>query len=126
VQGATTLCLSGQIAYEATGELVGLCEWGLDVTAPVLVVIDGVKALAGAVREVFNRQVIGRCQLHKIRNVEGHLPVAVAGRSRNRCAASTTTRTRCCGSDTSKRSRRGPPRRIPARGGRCAKASGRR
>jgi putative transposase len=54
--------------------LADLRDRGLDVTRPVLVVIDGAKALAAAVREVFDRAVIQRCQLHKIRNVEHHLP----------------------------------------------------
>ena len=51
---------------------------GLDVTRPVLVVIDGAKALAAAVNEVFDRPVIQRCQIHKIRNVERHLDKAMA------------------------------------------------
>jgi transposase-like protein len=54
--------------------LVGLRERGLDVTRPVLVVIDGSKALRRAVLDVFDRPVIGRCQLHKIRNVQDRLP----------------------------------------------------
>jgi transposase-like protein len=47
-----------------TDLLVGLRERGLDVTRPVLVVIDGAKALASAVRAVFDHPVIARCQLH--------------------------------------------------------------
>jgi putative transposase len=47
---------------------------GLDVTQPILVVIDGGKALAAAVKAVFDHPIIQRCQLHKIRNVEDHLP----------------------------------------------------
>ncbi len=58
--------------------LADLADRGLDVSRPVLVVIDGAKALAAAVREVFDCPVIQRCQLHKIRNVEGHLPKIVA------------------------------------------------
>jgi transposase-like protein len=54
--------------------LVGLRERGLNVTRPILVVIDGAKALRRGVREVFDQPVIARCQLHKIRNVEDHLP----------------------------------------------------
>jgi putative transposase len=54
--------------------LVDLRERGLDVTRPILVVIDGSKALAAAVRRVFDRPVIARCQLHKIRNVIDKLP----------------------------------------------------
>jgi putative transposase len=54
--------------------LVGLRERGLDVTGPVLAVIDGSKALRRAVLDVFDRPVIQRCQLHKIRNVRDRLP----------------------------------------------------
>jgi transposase-like protein len=53
---------------------VGLRERGLDVTKPILAVLDGSKALRRAVLDVFNHPVIGRCQLHKIRNVKDHLP----------------------------------------------------
>lgn len=41
--------------------LVGLRERGLDTTKPILAVLDGAKALAAAVREVFDSPVIGRC-----------------------------------------------------------------
>ena len=58
--------------------LVGLRDRGLDVTRPVLVVIDGAKALAAAVRAVFDHPVIQRCQLHKIRNVADRLPDRLA------------------------------------------------
>jgi transposase-like protein len=54
--------------------IVGLRERGLDVTKPILVVLDGSKALRRAVLDVFDRPVLGRCQLHKIRNVADHLP----------------------------------------------------
>jgi putative transposase len=53
---------------------VGLRERGLDVTTPILVVLDGSKALRRAVLDVFDHPVLARCQLHKIRNVEDHLP----------------------------------------------------
>jgi putative transposase len=58
--------------------LVGLRDRGLDVTRPLLVVIDGAKALRRAVTEVFDQPVIQRCQLHKLRNVTDRLPDAVA------------------------------------------------
>jgi putative transposase len=58
--------------------LAGLRDRGLDVCRPILVVIDGAKALAAAVREVFDRPAVQRCQLHKVRNVEGYLPKALA------------------------------------------------
>jgi hypothetical protein len=44
--------------------LVGLRERGLEVTRPLLVVLDGAKALRRAVTEVFDHPVIQRCQLH--------------------------------------------------------------
>jgi putative transposase len=61
-------------ARVVTDLIVGLRERGLDVTRPILAVIDGAKALAKAIRDVFDQPVIHRCQLHKIRNVEAKLP----------------------------------------------------
>ena len=61
-----------------TGLLVGLRDRGLDVGRPILCVLDGAKALAAAVKAVFDHPVIARCQLHKIRNVKRHLPDKVA------------------------------------------------
>lgn len=61
-----------------TDLLVGLRERGLDVTRPILCVLDGAKALSSAVKAVFDHPVIARCQLHKIRNVRRHLPDKVA------------------------------------------------
>jgi putative transposase len=58
--------------------LVGLRERGLEATRPILVVIDGAKALRRAVTDVFGHPVIQRCQLHKLRNVTDRLPDAVA------------------------------------------------
>jgi transposase-like protein len=61
------------------GLLVGLRERGLDVTRPILAVLDRAKALAAAVKEVFDHPVIGRCQVHKLRNVRDHLPEKMRG-----------------------------------------------
>jgi transposase-like protein len=68
---------STENATLVTDLLVGLRERGLDVTRPLLVVIDGAKALSSAVRAVFDHPVIARCQLHKIRNVTSKLPEAL-------------------------------------------------
>jgi putative transposase len=65
---------STENATLVTDLVVGLRERGLDVTRPILVVIDGSKALRRAVLDVFDRPVIQRCQLHKIRNVQDRLP----------------------------------------------------
>lgn len=48
------------------------------VCRPILVVLDGAKTLDADVRETFDRPVIHRCPLHKIRNVEGYLPTEMA------------------------------------------------
>jgi putative transposase len=75
--------------------LAGLRERGLEVTRPILVVIDGAKALRRAVTEVFDHPVIQRCQLHKLRNVVDRLPDAVASVVAKRMrAAPTATRIR--------------------------------
>jgi putative transposase len=59
--------------------LTGLRDRGLDTTRPILVVLDGAKALAAGVNEVFDHPVIARCQLHKLRNVRDHLPENMRG-----------------------------------------------
>jgi putative transposase len=65
---------STENATLVTELLIGLRERGLDVTRPMLVGLDGSKALRKAVVDVLDRPVIQRCQLHKIRNVKDHLP----------------------------------------------------
>jgi putative transposase len=59
--------------------LVGLRERGLEVTRPILCVIDGAKALRRAITDVFDHPVIARCQQHKIRNVRDKLPQRLGG-----------------------------------------------
>lgn len=55
--------------------LSDLVARGLDATDGLLVVIDGAKALAAAVRDVFGvNAAVQRCTLHKRRNVADHLP----------------------------------------------------
>jgi putative transposase len=61
-----------------TDLLVNLRDRGLEVTRPLLVVIDGAKALRRAVIDVFDHPILQRCQLHKLRNVTDRLPDAVA------------------------------------------------
>ena len=56
--------------------------------------LDGAKALAAAVREVFDSPVIARCQLHKIRNVQDHLPEKMRGPGRPADAAGLPRRLR--------------------------------
>jgi transposase-like protein len=65
---------STENATLVTGLITGLRERGLDVTRPILAVIDGSKALAKAVTDVFDKPLIHRCQQHKIRNVRDRLP----------------------------------------------------
>jgi transposase-like protein len=55
--------------------LADLVSRGLSANDGLLVVIDGAKALAAAVKEVFGgAAAVQRCTLHKRRNVADHLP----------------------------------------------------
>ena len=65
---------STENATLVTGLITGLRDRGLDVTRPILAVLDGAKALSRAVKDVFDQPLIQRCQQHKIRNVTGKLP----------------------------------------------------
>jgi putative transposase len=64
-------------ATVVTDLLTGLRDRGLEVTRPILVVIDGAKALRRAITDVFDHPVVQRCQLHKLRNVSDRLPDAL-------------------------------------------------
>ena len=55
---------STENATLATGLITGLRERGLDVTKPILAVLDGAKALSRAVQDVFDQPLIQRCQQH--------------------------------------------------------------
>jgi transposase-like protein len=62
-------------AVACTDLLTNLRSRGLRTNRALLVVIDGGKALAKAVRDVFGRfALIQRCQVHKTRNVLDQLP----------------------------------------------------
>lgn len=62
-------------ATACTALLEDLQARGMRTDRTILAVIDGSKALAKAIRKVFGvRVLIQRCQAHKMRNVEEHLP----------------------------------------------------
>ncbi len=65
---------STENATLVTELITGLRERGLDVTRPVLAVLDGAKALSRAVKDVSGKPLIQRCQQHKIKNVRDKLP----------------------------------------------------
>jgi putative transposase len=65
-------------ATVVTDLLARLRDRGMDTQRPILVVIDGAKALHRAITDVFDHPVVQRCQLHKLRNVTDRLPDAVA------------------------------------------------
>ncbi len=68
-QGAT------ENAEVCTSLLEELRERGLATGVPTLFVLDGSKALRAAVKRVWGRHaLIQRCQAHKKRNVQAHLP----------------------------------------------------
>ncbi len=62
-------------AEVVTALLTNLRDRDLCSNRPTLFCLDGSKALAAAVNRIFGMNpVIQRCQIHKLRNVEGHLP----------------------------------------------------
>jgi putative transposase len=65
---------STENATLVTDLITGLRDRGLDVTRPVLAVLDGAKALSSAVRKVSGKPVIQRRQQHKIATVRDKLP----------------------------------------------------
>ena len=63
---------NGAVARALLQDLVAR---GLDQERPRLFVIDGAMALTSAIRRIFGSQAeIQRCQIHKQRNILGHLP----------------------------------------------------
>jgi transposase-like protein len=68
-------------ATVARALLRDLVTRGLPDDRPLLFVIDGAGGLRKAILETFGtRGVVHRCQLHKIRNVQGHLPKSLRSR----------------------------------------------
>ena len=65
---------STENAAVVTDLITGLRDRGLDTSKPILAVLDGAKALSKAVKDVFDKPAIARCQQHKIRNVIDKLP----------------------------------------------------
>ena len=73
----SSACVKG--ATENAAVCVALLEnlqaRGLDASRPVLLVLDGAKALHAAAKRVWGQNaVIQRCQVHKKRNVKRHVP----------------------------------------------------
>jgi len=69
VQGATENSVAVQQLLD------DLIERGLDAARPMLIILDGSKALRKAVRQTFgDRSPVQRCQIHKRRNVKELLP----------------------------------------------------
>jgi putative transposase len=66
---------SSESARVVKGLLENLLERGMNVERPLLVVIDGAKALRSAVKSVLGEELpVQRCIVHRIRNVEEELP----------------------------------------------------
>jgi hypothetical protein len=101
--------------------LVGLRERGLDTSRPILVGIDGGKALRAAVVRVFDHPVIGRCQLHKIRNVADKLPDQLAATATKRIRRAYHAETALAAEAQLERSRTSSNAPIPVPPRRCAK-----
>ena len=58
---------STENATLVTGLITGLRDRGLDVTKPILAVLDGARALSRAVKDVFDQPLVQRCQQHRSR-----------------------------------------------------------
>ena len=87
---------STENATVVRGLISGLRDHGLDATEGVLFVIDGGKALAKAIGEVFGDQaLIARCRVHKERNVLDHLPESERLWVRRKLRAAWANRRRC-------------------------------
>lgn len=79
---------SSENATLARTLLADLVDRGLDPEQGILFVIDGAKALAKAIREVFGEHaLVHRCHRHKERNVTDLLPEADRDRVRGRLRA---------------------------------------
>jgi putative transposase len=71
-------------AEACTSMLANLVDRGLRPNRTRLFVIDGSKALRAGIRTTFGkRALVQRCQVHKVRNVLGHLPEARHGHVRS-------------------------------------------
>ena len=81
---------STENATLVTDLITGLRDRGLDVTKPILAVLDGAKALSRAVKDVFDKPLIHRCQQHKIKNVRDKLPDKLRTVVERGCARPTT------------------------------------
>jgi putative transposase len=78
---------STENATLVTGLVTGLRDRGLDVTRPILAVLDGAKALSRAVKDVFDKPVIQRCQQHRSRKESTCRGVAAGWPAARRSAA---------------------------------------
>ena len=73
--------------------LADLADRGVDYEVPRLYVLDGGKALFAGVRQTAAKSaIVQRCQVHKIRNVLGHLPEEHHGHVRQKLHASSGMR----------------------------------
>jgi putative transposase len=71
-----------------------LVERGLSTTNRYLFIVDGSKALIGAIRAAFGQDAaIQRCQEHKIRDVQGYVPVKFRKEFRDRLQAAYNEKT---------------------------------
>jgi transposase-like protein len=113
---------STENATLVTDLITGLRDRGLDVTRPVLAVLDGAKALSRAVKDVFDKPLFQRRQQHKIKMQGTNCPTSSGPSPRSGCARPTTparpSRPRAC----SQRSPASSIRPTPALPPRCGKA----
>lgn len=78
-------------ATVVTDLLAGLRDRGLDVTKPILAVIDGATALASAVKAVLDHPVVHRCHSTRSATSSRSCPTRWPRQWPRRCALPTTT-----------------------------------
>lgn len=89
--------------------IADLVARGMRTERSMLFVVDGSKALIAAIRKAFGRRaIIQRCQVHKRRNVEDHLPEAM----KDQVGRTMSTAYRCGDVERAKRMLRGLARQL--------------
>lgn len=89
--------------------IADLASRGMRTDRAMLFVIDGSKALVAAIRKAFGkRALIQRCQVHKRRNVEDHLPEAM----KQEVGRTMTTAYRCRDAERAKHMLKGLARML--------------
>ena len=117
---------STENATLATDLITGLRDRGLDVTRPILAVLDGAKALSRAVQDVFDQPLIQDANSTRSKTSGASCPNGSARSPGGGCARPTTPHRRCRPRGCSPSWRLSWTRPTPAPSRRCARGWPRR